>query len=84
MEACVVVGVTLWEMFTYGQRPYEDIRAVDMAIAIERGERLPRPTICTIDVYMLMIKCKMLCHLLNVSVLTERFSKSHAFIINAF
>jgi len=44
-------------MYTYGQRPYEDIRAVDMAIAIEKGERLPQPTICTIDVYMIMIKC---------------------------
>jgi len=54
----VVSGVTLWELFTYGQRPYEEIRAIDMARALDKGTRLPQPTICTIDVYMLMVKCK--------------------------
>ena len=54
---CVPAGVTLWELFTYGQRPYEDIRAVDMARALDKGTRLPQPTICTIDVYMIIVKC---------------------------
>jgi len=52
-----ISGVTLWELFTYGQRPYDDIRALDMARALEKGTRLPQPTICTIDVYMIMVKC---------------------------
>jgi serine/threonine protein kinase len=52
-------GVTLWELFTYGQKPFEEIKALEIAKALERGERLPQPTICTIDVYMLMIKCWM-------------------------
>ena len=52
-----VPGVTLWELFTYGQRPYESVRALDMCSILEKGERLPQPAICTIDVYMLMVKC---------------------------
>lgn len=53
-------GVTLWELFTYGQRPYENVRARDVPELLEKGERLPQPSICTIDVYMIMIKCWML------------------------
>lgn len=51
-------GVTLWEIFTYGQKPYENVRARDIPDLLEKGERLPQPCICTIDVYMIMIKCK--------------------------
>ena len=57
-------GVTLWEMFTYGQKPYENNRAMEVPELLEKGERLPQPTICTIDVYMIMIKCKSLCTVL--------------------
>ncbi|XP_064646613.1 epidermal growth factor receptor-like isoform X2 [Lineus longissimus] len=53
-------GVTVWELFTYGQRPYENVRARDVPDLLEKGERLPQPSICTIDVYMIMIKCWML------------------------
>jgi len=54
-----MTGVTLWELFSYGQRPYESVRAHDMCSILEKGERLCQPTICTIDVYMLMIKCRL-------------------------
>ncbi|XP_052813667.1 epidermal growth factor receptor-like isoform X2 [Mya arenaria] len=53
-------GVTVWELFTYGGRPYESVRARDVPDLLEKGERLPQPNICTIDVYMIMIKCWML------------------------
>lgn len=53
-----VAGVTAWELFTYGQKPYDNIRARDVPGLLEKGERLPQPSICTIDVYMIMIKCK--------------------------
>ncbi|KAK3601290.1 hypothetical protein CHS0354_011886 [Potamilus streckersoni] len=53
-------GVTVWELFTYGARPYETVRARDVPDLLEKGERLPQPPICTIDVYMIMIKCWML------------------------
>ena len=52
-------GVTLWELFTYGQRPYENVRAREIPDLLEKGERLPQPPIATIDVYMIMIKCKL-------------------------
>lgn len=57
-NVCFCVGVTVWELFTYGQKPYDSIRARDVPDLLEKGERLPQPSICTIDVYMIMIKCK--------------------------
>ncbi|CAD5119525.1 DgyrCDS8125 [Dimorphilus gyrociliatus] len=53
-------GVTIWEICTYGQRPYEGMPARSVPFALERGDRLPQPEICTIDVYMWMIKCWLL------------------------
>jgi hypothetical protein len=53
-------GVTVWELFTYGGRPYELVPARDVPDILEKGERLPQPSICTIDVYMIMIKCWMI------------------------
>ena len=53
-------GVTIWEVLTYGGRPYESIPARNVPELLEKGERLPQPAICTIDVYMIMIKCWML------------------------
>lgn len=53
-------GVTIWELLTYGGRPYENVAARDVPELLEKGERLPQPAICTIDVYMIMIKCWML------------------------
>ena len=63
----IIVGITLWELFTYGQRPYEEVRAVDVPAFLENGTRLTQPPICTIDVYMIMIKCMSLC-LVNHSI----------------
>jgi len=53
-------GVTVWELLTYGGRPYENVPARDVHDLLAKGERLPQPSICTIDVYMMMIKCWML------------------------
>lgn len=54
---CFSTGVTVWELLTFGGRPYENLCARDVPAFLETGERLPQPTICTIDVYMTMIKC---------------------------
>ncbi|XP_034936586.1 epidermal growth factor receptor isoform X2 [Chelonus insularis] len=53
-------GVTIWEVFTYGERPYDNVPARNVPELLEKGERLPQPAICSIDVYMIMIKCWML------------------------
>lgn len=55
-------GVTVWELLTYGGRPYENIAAREVPDLLEKGERLPQPPICTIDVYMIMIKCEYRIH----------------------
>uniref|UniRef100_A0AAR2KQF3 receptor protein-tyrosine kinase n=1 Tax=Pygocentrus nattereri TaxID=42514 RepID=A0AAR2KQF3_PYGNA len=53
-------GVTVWELMTFGAKPYDEIPASEIADVLEKGERLPQPSICTIDVYMIMVKCWMI------------------------
>ncbi|MEE6471483.1 hypothetical protein FKM82_009285 [Ascaphus truei] len=53
-------GVTLWEMMTFGAEPYAGIRLSEVPDLLEKGERLSQPHICTIDVYMVMVKCWMI------------------------
>uniref|UniRef100_A0A4W5QUK4 receptor protein-tyrosine kinase n=1 Tax=Hucho hucho TaxID=62062 RepID=A0A4W5QUK4_9TELE len=53
-------GVTVWELMTFGTKPYDGIPANEIAGVLEKGERLPQPPICTIDVYMIMVKCWMI------------------------
>uniref|UniRef100_A0A6Q2YCX5 Receptor protein-tyrosine kinase n=1 Tax=Esox lucius TaxID=8010 RepID=A0A6Q2YCX5_ESOLU len=53
-------GVTVWELMTFGSKPYDGIPATEIAGVLERGERLSQPPICTIDVYMIMVKCWMI------------------------
>uniref|UniRef100_A0A673CRL7 Receptor protein-tyrosine kinase n=1 Tax=Sphaeramia orbicularis TaxID=375764 RepID=A0A673CRL7_9TELE len=52
-------GVTIWEMMSYGAEPYDKMRPQDVPDLLEKGERLSQPQICTIDVYMVMVKCWM-------------------------
>ncbi|KAM9709890.1 receptor tyrosine-protein kinase erbB-4 isoform 2-T2 [Menidia menidia] len=53
-------GVTIWELMTFGGKPYDGISTRDIPELLEKGERLPQPPICTIDVYMVMVKCWMI------------------------
>uniref|UniRef100_A0AAQ5ZA92 Receptor protein-tyrosine kinase n=1 Tax=Amphiprion ocellaris TaxID=80972 RepID=A0AAQ5ZA92_AMPOC len=53
-------GVTVWELMTYGSKPYDTIPAREIPDVLEGGERLPQPLICTIEVYMIMVKCWMI------------------------
>lgn len=53
-------GVTVWELMTFGAKPYDGIPAREIPDLLEKGERLPQPPICTIDVYMIMVKCAFL------------------------
>lgn len=52
------LGVTVWEMMSYGAEPYNTMRPQDVSDLLEKGERLSQPQICTIDVYMVMVKCE--------------------------
>ncbi|KAK1900782.1 Receptor tyrosine-protein kinase erbB-3 [Dissostichus eleginoides] len=53
-------GVTVWEMMSNGVEPYTTMRPQDVPDLLEKGERLSQPQICTIDVYMVMVKCWMI------------------------
>ncbi len=43
---------------TFGGKPYDGIPTREIPDILEKGERLPQPSICTIDVYMVMVKCE--------------------------
>ncbi|XP_041986353.1 epidermal growth factor receptor isoform X2 [Aricia agestis] len=53
-------GVTIWEILTYGNRPYANISARNVPELIENGLKLPQPSICTLDIYCVMVSCWML------------------------
>ncbi|XP_008279468.1 receptor tyrosine-protein kinase erbB-3-like [Stegastes partitus] len=53
-------GVTVWEMMSFGAEPYASVQPQEVPSLLEKGERLSQPHICTIDVYMVMVKCWMI------------------------
>ncbi|XP_078542411.1 receptor tyrosine-protein kinase erbB-3 isoform X2 [Lissotriton helveticus] len=53
-------GVTVWEMMMFGAEPYSGVRLSEVPDLLEKGERLSQPQICTIEVYMVMVKCWMI------------------------
>ncbi|KAM9333231.1 melanoma receptor tyrosine-protein kinase-like isoform 2-T2 [Pholidichthys leucotaenia] len=68
-------GVTVWELMTFGSKPYDGIPASEITSVLERGERLPQPPICTIDVYMIMVKCETTKHQWQIN--SQRISRSY-------
>lgn len=50
-------GVTVWELLTFGKRPYENIKSQDILAAIEGGLKLEQPEICSLDVFMVLLTC---------------------------
>lgn len=72
----VCLGVTVWEMMSYGAEPYNTMRPQDISDLLEKGERLSQPQICTIDVYMVMVKCECSGLLMNtLTLLANEFSQ---------
>ncbi|XP_039620417.1 tyrosine kinase, non-receptor, 2b isoform X4 [Polypterus senegalus] len=51
-------GVTLWEMFTYGQEPWLGLNGSQILHKIDKeGERLTKPEDCPQDIYNVMLQC---------------------------
>ncbi|XP_040271345.1 non-receptor tyrosine-protein kinase TNK1 isoform X2 [Bufo bufo] len=51
-------GVTLWEMFTYGQEPWLGLSGRQILNKIDReGEQLERPDDCPQGLYSIMMRC---------------------------
>lgn len=45
-------------MMSFGAEPYASVQPQEVPSLLEKGERLSQPHICTIDVYMVMVKCE--------------------------
>lgn len=50
-------GVTIWELLTFGEKPFEEYDPKDVPLAIEKGARLHQPNHVTAEVYMVMYSC---------------------------
>uniref|UniRef100_A0A5K3FKI9 receptor protein-tyrosine kinase n=1 Tax=Mesocestoides corti TaxID=53468 RepID=A0A5K3FKI9_MESCO len=50
-------GVTLWEVFTFGRKPFERIPARHLIHHLESGLRLNQPSTVSLDLYALMVEC---------------------------
>ncbi|KAF1746939.1 hypothetical protein GCK72_023397 [Caenorhabditis remanei] len=50
-------GVTIWELFTFGEEPWVGCRAIDVLKNIDAGERLEKPKYCSNRIYQIMTDC---------------------------
>ncbi|TSM04817.1 Ephrin type-B receptor 2 [Bagarius yarrelli] len=50
-------GIVMWEVMSYGERPYWDMSNQDVINAIEQDYRLPAPMDCPNTLHQLMLDC---------------------------
>ncbi|XP_064832608.1 ephrin type-A receptor 3-like isoform X2 [Oncorhynchus masou masou] len=50
-------GIVLWEVMSYGERPYWEMSNQDVIKAVDEGYRLPPPMDCPAALYQLMLDC---------------------------
>ncbi|XP_025909347.1 ephrin type-A receptor 2 [Nothoprocta perdicaria] len=50
-------GIVMWEVMSYGERPYWDMSNHEVMKAISEGFRLPAPLACPSAIYQLMLQC---------------------------
>ncbi|XP_025787755.1 tyrosine-protein kinase ZAP-70 isoform X1 [Herpailurus yagouaroundi] len=50
-------GVTMWEAFSYGQKPYKKMKGPEVIAFIEQGKRMECPPDCPPEMYTLMSDC---------------------------
>ncbi|KAJ8264874.1 hypothetical protein COCON_G00139730 [Conger conger] len=50
-------GIVMWEVMSYGERPYWDMTNQDVINAIEQDYRLPPPMDCPSALHQLMLDC---------------------------
>lgn len=50
-------GVTLWEMFSYGDQPYGNMNGSEVYMFIQSKNRLQRPPSCPKNTYKVMLQC---------------------------
>uniref|UniRef100_A0A3B4AMW6 Ephrin type-A receptor 6 n=1 Tax=Periophthalmus magnuspinnatus TaxID=409849 RepID=A0A3B4AMW6_9GOBI len=50
-------GIVMWEVMSYGERPYWEMSNQDVILSIEEGYRLPAPLGCPVALHQLMLHC---------------------------
>uniref|UniRef100_A0AAV2LTE0 Ephrin type-A receptor 6 n=1 Tax=Knipowitschia caucasica TaxID=637954 RepID=A0AAV2LTE0_KNICA len=50
-------GIVMWEVMSYGERPYWEMSNQDVILSIEEGYRLPAPMGCPVTLHQLMLHC---------------------------
>ncbi|XP_068223675.1 tyrosine-protein kinase HTK16 [Palaemon carinicauda] len=50
-------GITLWEMYTFGDQPYGELPGFKVIELLEKNERLPQPEKCPDSVFNMMLQC---------------------------
>ncbi|XP_027203989.2 activated Cdc42 kinase [Dermatophagoides pteronyssinus] len=50
-------GVTLWEIFSFGQEPWAGLNGSQIIRKLEQNERLPSPDSCSRRIYQVMMLC---------------------------
>ncbi|XP_064105314.1 tyrosine-protein kinase Shark-like isoform X1 [Macrobrachium nipponense] len=50
-------GITLWEMYTFGDQPYGELPGFKVVELLEKKDRLPQPEKCPDSVFNLMMQC---------------------------
>ena len=48
----------MWEILTFGARPYPNKQARELLGVLQSGERLNQPDTCTVDLYAVLLQCK--------------------------
>ncbi len=59
-------GVTVWEVLTFGARPYGSKGVRELVKGVEAGERLEQPATCTIEIYAVLLECAYYLNVTNV------------------
>ncbi|KAM8953589.1 ephrin type-A receptor 3-like isoform 2-T2 [Pelodytes ibericus] len=54
-------GIVMWEVISYGERPYWEMSNQDVIKAIDEGYRLPPPMDCPVVLHQLMLDCWQKC-----------------------
>ncbi|KAF3832760.1 hypothetical protein F7725_026425 [Dissostichus mawsoni] len=50
-------AIVMWEVMSYGERPYWEMSNQDVILSIEEGYRLPAPMGCPVTLHQLMLHC---------------------------
>lgn len=53
----IYVSVTLWEVYSKGEDPYNAMAGQDVIDFVIEGRRLPKPKLCPDEIYQIMLQC---------------------------